>query len=339
VSGRVVDPSGNGVAGVVVTLSGSQSATATTDADGRYFFGYVSTAGTHTVAPFRDGTSFGPPSRTFSGPTSHQTAADFVAAASAIDASQFFVAQHYRDFLSREPDQAGLEFWTGGIGACGADVACREARRVGVSAAFFLSIEFQETGYLVYRTHKASFGNIEGKPVPVTFSQLTADAQLVSQGVVVNQGEWRARLEENKQAFFLAWVGRPDFAARYPAGVSAGEFVDALDRNAGSPLTAAERDALAARLASDDTPQGRAAALRAVAEHAELARREFNRAFVLMQYFGYLRRNPDDLPDRNLDGFNFWLGKLNQFGGDFHKAEMVKAFIVSGEYRERFGRP
>jgi len=58
-----------------------------------------------------------------------------------------------------------------------------------------------------------------------------------------------------------------------------------------------------------------------------------------MQYVGYLRRNPDDAPDNNLDGLNFWLTKLNQFNGNFIEAEMVKAFLVSGEYRERFGQP
>ena len=58
-----------------------------------------------------------------------------------------------------------------------------------------------------------------------------------------------------------------------------------------------------------------------------------------MQYFGYLRRNPDDAPELNLnfDGYNFWLTKLNDFGGNFVAAEMVKAFLISGEYRGRFG--
>jgi hypothetical protein len=77
--------------------------------------------------------------------------------------------------------------------------------------------------------------------------------------------------------------------------------------------------------------------LRRVAENSALERAEFNRAFVLAQYFGYLRRNPDDAPDNNLDGYNFWLNKLNQFDGNFINAEMVKAFIDSGEYRSRFG--
>ncbi|HEX8293841.1 MAG TPA: hypothetical protein VF570_18900, partial [Pyrinomonadaceae bacterium] len=339
VSGRVVDSGGNGVAGVAVRLSGAQTATTRTDAAGRYLFGYVSTAGTHTVTPFREGTSFGPASRTFSSPAASQTGADFVATPADIDASQFFVAQHYRDFLSREPDAQGLNFWRQGIDACGADPACREVRRVNTSAAFFLSIEFQETGFLVYKTYGASFGAIPGKPVPVTFRQLLAGTQRIGQNVVVNQGDWRAQLDANKQAFFLEWVQRPDFLARHPETLSAAEFVGLLNTTAGSPLDAAERDALAAQLAADNSAQGRAAALRRLAEHAELSRREFNRAFVLMQYFGYLRRDPDAAPDADFAGYSFWLSKLDEFNGDFVAAEMVKAFINSVEYRQRFKQP
>jgi hypothetical protein len=77
--------------------------------------------------------------------------------------------------------------------------------------------------------------------------------------------------------------------------------------------------------------------LRAVAENAEFQRRQFNKAFVLMQYFGYLRRNPNDAPDADFTGYNFWLSKLNQFNGNFVQAEMVRAFIESTEYRKRFG--
>ena len=62
----------------------------------------------------------------------------------------------------------------------------------------------------------------------------------------------------------------------------------------------------------------------------------FNETFVLMQYFGYLRRDPDSAPDSGFAGFNFWLGKLDDFGGDYGAAEMVKAFISSTEYRQRF---
>nr|MBA3242875.1 DUF4214 domain-containing protein [Acidobacteriota bacterium] len=75
-----------------------------------------------------------------------------------------------------------------------------------------------------------------------------------------------------------------------------------------------------------------------VAENAEFARRELNKAFVLMQYFGYLQRNPDDAPDTDFRGFDFWLKKLDDNGGDYSKAQMVSAFIDSIEYRKRFGQ-
>jgi len=81
----------------------------------------------------------------------------------------------------------------------------------------------------------------------------------------------------------------------------------------------------------------RARALRRVAENSTLNIQEFNRAFVLMQYFGYLRRDPNSGPDTDYTGYDFWLTKLNQFNGNFVSAEMVKAFITSTEYRQRFG--
>ncbi len=99
-----------------------------------------------------------------------------------------------------------------------------------------------------------------------------------------------------------------------------------------------ERDALVAQLLPDPaSPTLRAQVLRSVSENGLFSQRQFNKAFVLMQYFGYLRRNPDDAPDLNFAGYNFWLTKLNQFNGNFVDAEMVKAFIISGEYIQRFG--
>ena len=77
--------------------------------------------------------------------------------------------------------------------------------------------------------------------------------------------------------------------------------------------------------------------LRSVAENQQLRDNEFRRAFVLMQYYGYLRRNPDDAPNTDFTGWAFWLGKLNEFNGNFVQAEMVKAFLESTEYIDRFG--
>ena len=256
------------------------------------------------------------------------------------DNSTFFVAQHYRDFLSREPDQSGLNFWVGEIESCGADAACRDVKRINVSAAFFLSIEFQETGFFVYRLYKSAFGNLAGTPVPVRFQQFFPDTQEIGRGVVVNQGDWRAQLEANKQAFVLRFVQRAEFAARHPAALTPAQFVDALFAGAGVAPTTEDRALAVAEFggaANTADVNARARALRRVAENVFLFGQEVRRAFVLMQYFGYLRRNPNDPPDADFTGYNFWLSKLNEFDGNYINAEMVKAFITSAEYRRRFG--
>jgi hypothetical protein len=260
-----------------------------------------------------------------------------------IDDAQFYVRQHYHDFLNREPDASGLQFWTNGIKSCGADAHCREVKRVDTSAAFFLSIEFQETGYLVYRAYKAAYGDATSPNVPgtvpvVRLREFLSDTQEIGRGVVVGQGSWQQQLENNKQAFALEFVGRQRFTDAFPPSMSAAQFVSKLDQNAGGVLTQGERDQLVSQLSSAaDVAAGRAAVLRQVADNAALKTNEFDRAFVLMQYFGYLRRDPDDAPDGDFRGWKFWLDKLNQFNGDFVQAEMVKAFISSDEYRHRFG--
>jgi hypothetical protein len=254
-----------------------------------------------------------------------------------IDDTQFFVAQQYRDFLSREPDAAGLQFWTNNIESCGSDQNCRAVKRVDTSAAFFLSIEFQDTGYFVYRVYKAAFGNLPGKPVPVIFQQFFPDSQQVGRGVVVGQGDWQGQLNANKSAYVLAFVQRPDFQAAH-AGQDATTYVNSLFANAGVTPTQAERDAAVnAFNGAGGGNAGRAAALRSVAESHTVSTALTNEAFVLMQYFGYLRRNPDDPPDADFSGYNFWLTKLNQFGGNYVNAQMVQAFISALEYRRRFG--
>jgi hypothetical protein len=115
------------------------------------------------------------------------------------------------------------------------------------------------------------------------------------------------------------------------------EFVHTLNLNAGSPMSAAEEAQEVTALTTGS--KTRARVLRDIAEHPNLAKAELNRAFVLMQFFGYLRRNPDDAPDKDHTGYDFWLTKLNQFNGDYIAAEMVKGFITSTEYRRRFGTP
>jgi hypothetical protein len=259
-----------------------------------------------------------------------------------IDQAGAFVRQQYIDFLNREPDSSGLAFWTNEITSCGGNQTCIENKRVNVSAAFFLSIEFQETGFLVYRSYKAAYGNLTGAPVPIALNEFLPDTQQMGQGVIVGVGNWQAQLENNKQAFALDFVSRARFVARYQTSTSPSAFVDALYGNAGVTPTTAERNAAINEFGSAATTTdtaARARVLRRVAENGIFAQQELNRAFVLTQYFGYLRRNPNDAPELglNFDGYNFWLSKLNQFNGNFVNAEMVKAFLVSGEYRHRFG--
>jgi hypothetical protein len=259
-----------------------------------------------------------------------------------IDDPQFFVIQHYRDFLNREPDAGGLAFWVNEINSCGTNTQCVQAKRVNVSAAFFLSIEFQETGYLVYKFYKAAYGNLSGAPVPVKLNEFLPDTQQIGRGVVVGVGDWTMKLEDNKRIFAAQFVARSRFTTAFPNSSTPAQFVDALFANAGVTPTSTQRssaiDEFGGAGTSADTG-ARARALRRVAENPTLGQQELNRAFVLMQYFGYLRRNPNDAPEAglNFDGYNFWLNKLNQFNGNYIAAEMVKAFITSVEYRHRFG--
>jgi hypothetical protein len=126
-----------------------------------------------------------------------------------IDSTTFFVRQHYADFFNREPDAAGLAFWVNNIDSCGADASCREAKRIDTSAAFFLSIEFQETGFLVHRLYRASFNCFP------RYREFLRDSQELGRGVVVGQGPWQAQLETNKQAFVAEFVNSAEFLAVY----------------------------------------------------------------------------------------------------------------------------
>jgi len=258
----------------------------------------------------------------------------------------FYVRQQYLDFLAREPDQGGLDFWKASITACGSNQQCLDTKRLNASAAFFLSIEFQQTGYFVERFYKAAFGSASGTstfggshqlPVPVVrLNEFLIDQQNVARGVVAGQTGWDTLLENNKQAFADEFVGRARFTNAFPATMTEAQFVNQLNTNVGNLLSGAELNQLITDLTNGT--KTRAQVLRAVVDNQNVNNAEFNRAFVLMQYFGYLRRNPNEGQDPDYTGYDFWLTKLNSFNGNYTSAEMVKAFINSGEYRKRFGQ-
>jgi len=257
-----------------------------------------------------------------------------------INDSDFFVSQQYVDFLSRFPDQSGFDFWVNQITSCNGDATCIAGQRDNTSGAFFLSIEFQETGYLVERMYKVAYGDINGTStfggahtlsVPIVRrSEFLPDQLQMSNGVIVNQTGWQTVLENNKVAYANDFVSRSRFMTAYPVSLTLAQFVDTLNTNAGNPLSQSQRDQLVT------SGMTRAQIVRAVAEDSDLVSAEKNKAFVLMQYLGYLRRDPNVGPDTDYTGYDFWLQKLNNHGGDFHAAQMVRSFIVSGEYLNRF---
>ena len=237
-----------------------------------------------------------------------------------IDDADFFVYQQYIDFLSRFPDQGGQDYWTNQISSCGSNAACIYSRRVGVSAAFFVEAEFQRTGSFVYRMYKGSLGR---RPA---YTEFGTDRRLVVEGPT---------LEQTKQAYTLAFVQRTEFANKYAGQNSADAFVDALiatiQQGSGISLASARANMIAQyNTGGSDVNLSRARAVRVAIDESAFGNAEYNASFVLMQYFGYLRREPD------LGGYNFWLDILNnRLPGNYRG--MVCAFVTSAEYQQRFG--
>jgi Tol biopolymer transport system component len=342
---RVTDAAGNALAGVAVRPENAVGGPLT-NSNGTVNYSITYPLGSNIpikLIPSKYGYAFNPPEVSFGTASGNQSFNFTGALVSPIYDTQFFVRQHYADFLNREPDQSGLDFWAQGIDTCGTNDGCREVKRIDTSAAFFLSIEFQRTGFLAYRAHRAAYGDLPGKPVPLSFAEFLADTRRLGEDVVVGQGEWQARLAANQTAYFLNFVSAERFLTKYPAGLDGDTFTNALYTTAGVAVTAEDLEASRQAFGSMGATAARASVLQRLAEKETFAARERNRAFVLMQYFGYLRRNPDDVgfdgqPDPNFVGYNFWLSKLEEFGGDYRRAEMVKAFLDSIEYRQRFGQ-
>ena len=228
--------------------------------------------------------------------------------ANPIDGTPFFVRQQYVDFLNRAPDPAGFAAWQAVINGCAPnDTTCD---RIHVSSSFFRSPEFQERGYFVYRFYPVSFGR---KP---DYAEFTPDIAKVSG--FLSAGE----LEAAKVAFFAEFMNRPAFVTKFN-GLTNTQYVDSLLLTAG--VTSPNRDFWIAALGNGT--RTRAMVLREIAESPEVYNRYFNQAFVVMQYFGYLRRDPDSL-------YLNWIAHLDSTG-DYRS--MINGFMNSVEYRFRFG--
>jgi len=234
------------------------------------------------------------------------------------DDAQFFVRQQYADFLNRAPDAGGLGFWTNEITKCGSDAQCIHDRRVAVADAFFFEAEFQQTGAYIYRIYKASIG------LNPTYAQFISDRGRVVAG---------SGLDQSKSAYALYFVHSAEFQQEYATATTADLFVDQMltvVKNYSGVDLSSQRGMLIALY--DGTDNGRAAILRQVADSQALIDAEYNRSFVLMEYFGYMRRDPDP------GGFDFWLSQVNKFplrNVEIQHA-MACSFITSAEYQTRF---
>jgi Domain of unknown function (DUF4214) len=321
ISGRITTSDGTPLGGVAMQLEGSDSERAITDANGAYSF-TVDSAGFYTVTPARGNYTFAPGQRTFSALSNIADAtftatADSVPTANPLDADLFFVRQHYLDFLGREPDSGGLDYWDKQLTTCGGDLACLRQRRIGVSAAFFTALEFQDTGSYVYRLYSAGLGR------RLTFAEFASDRQQVVGG---------NNLAENRASFANQFVARAEFQQKYSSNTTADSFVDALlltMRNTTGVDLSSQRAGLIDKYAAGASlNESRSLVLRDAIETTGFKEAAYNPSFVLMEYFGYLRRNPDE------GGYQFWLNILNQATGNANG--MVCSFLTSSEYQERF---
>ena len=244
--------------------------------------------------------------------------ADLVQANPADD-SRFFVKQHYRDLLGRDADDAGLEYWAGQLDECGQDAQCIRTRRLAISGAFVKEPEFQRKAEFVYQLYLSGLGR---RP---QFSEFVNEREKLGGSETI---------EKEKLGLALEFVARPEFTKRYSESMSGKEFLDTLLHSitevSSVDLSSQYEDLL--RL-YDGSNAGRAAIMLRLAGSAELRTAEKDRAFLLMQYFGYYLRDPEE------SDFQTWLDTLeSKPPNDTNRYSAVTcAFLNSSEYQSRFG--
>jgi YVTN family beta-propeller protein len=323
VSGRIVDAEDHPVAGTTVTVSGStRTVRAITDSNGFYRVEGLEAGGFYTVIPARANFAFAPASRSFS-LVADKTDAVFTgtgltADSNPLESPEFFVRQQYLDFLSREPEQSGLDYWSGQLRACDEDAQCLNERRTSIASEFYITREFQESGLFIHDLYE---GALARRP---DYAEYVVDRRQVVGG---------PRLEADKASFAARFVERDGFRQQYPASLSAAEFVDALLQKAqqasGIDLSDERTNLIDLFNAGSGGTESRHTVLRTLVEISRFKQTQYNSAFVLAEYYGYLGRNPER------EGYEFWLnvlnsGERNNYGG------MVCSFITSAEYQRRF---
>jgi subtilisin family serine protease len=253
------------------------------------------------------------------------TSDDAAGAANPIDGTDFFVRMQYLDFLAREPEPG--QPWSAVLNGCPPnDPTCD---RISVSANFFRSQEFQLKGFFVFNFYKVAFARLP------FYSEVIPDMSSITDTTP-------AGVQAKKAALTNSFVQRQEFVNAYGSldnatfvntlmnryGIQSVTTPDPLNPDASTRVTLTRAD-LINRLNGVGGTLSRAQVVRAIADSNEVGAAEFNPAFVAMQYFGYLRRDPET------QGYNDWLRTINANPADFRS--MVNGFMNSTEYRLRFG--
>jgi hypothetical protein len=324
VSGQISKSDGRPVNGAVIKLSGSQTRKTITDANGNYKFDNVDTNGFYTVTPVRVNYNFNPANRSFS-QIGNKTEATFTAVSTGdnqnpLDTAEYFVRQQYVDVLGREPDESGFSYWSDQILGCGEDASCTRSQRTGVAAAFFVEQEAQQTGSYIYDVYAGTLGR---RPA---FSEYSVDREQVVGG---------GTLDAAKTVFAQNFVQRGEFMTKYQNAMTAESFVDALIQSvqsSGVNISGERAHLIGIYSLSADQVTSRAAVIRSLADNATFKQSQYTQAFVLTEYFAYLRR------DAEPDGYQFWLNVLTNIGGGDPGTYrgMVCSFVTSAEYQKRF---
>jgi hypothetical protein len=243
------------------------------------------------------------------------------ATANPINDQAFFIRQHYVDLLGRQADASGFNFWMNRMTNCApGDTTCDS---IATSQGLFQSDEFQERSGYAYRLYDAVLGR---QPRYVDF---------MSDVGRLNGVKTVAEQRQSKDAYLSDFINRTEFNSLYgqyltPSLDSAG-FVNALCLKAG--ITPASKQTLINNLQSGARdPAHTVEDFILTPEISGVGTKFYDRGFITMQYFVYLRRDPD------ANGFSSWQGQLmDPASPHYHDYRfMVGGFVNSDEYRFRF---
>jgi len=203
-----------------------------------------------------------------------------------------------------------------------ADYSISEAAALAADLQY-LPPQYQKCGYFIYRLYAVAL-----RRAP-RYTEFTHEIQACGHtpSPSASQGEQMSATEERE--FAESWTKGREFTSTYGQRTDE-EMIAALATNAGVTISDEERRAMIERLSSGRANRGEV--VREVADREEVYVKNFDRGYVLMHYFGYLKRNPEDAPDRDLSGYDFWLKYLR----DARSYRGIReAFMNSQERQEK----